>query len=157
MRAGWRGGERAEELFISCRSGSLGSPLLSQMSHSPSSGVSLRRVGRVILLPLAAFHVLNPHSCSPCVTSSHSPAFFNRLSLSIKPPPSSSSLPSSSPSPGSNQMSQSAAELNPNVSRTLSQTHESRAEMTCWSQLKGEVSSPLMCAITDVPSYLRAV
>lgn len=71
--------------------------------------------------PLPAFQVLNPHSCSPCVTSSHSLAFFNQLSLSIKPPPpppppSSSSCPSSfspsSSSPGSNQMSKSVGELN---------------------------------------------
>lgn len=36
--------------------------------------------------PLPSFHVLNPHSCSLCVTSSHSLPFFNQLSRSIKPP-----------------------------------------------------------------------
>lgn len=102
--------------------------------------------------PLSAFHVLNPHSCSLCVTSSHSLAFFNRLSLSIKPPP-----PSSPSSSGSNQMSKSVGELNPNVSGILSQRHENQAAMTCWSQLKGKVSSPLMCTITDAPSFLQAV
>lgn len=106
--------------------------------------------------PLPAFHVLNPHSCSLCVTSSHSPAFFDQLSLSIKPPPPPLLLLLLR-APAQNQMSKSVGELNPNVSRILSPTHESWAEMTCWSQLKGKESSPLMCAITDVPSYLQAV
>lgn len=70
----WRR-QRLEELFISCRSSSLYFPLLSQMSHSPSLGVSIQRVGRVTPFPLHAFHVLNPHSCSRCVTSSHSVLF----------------------------------------------------------------------------------
>lgn len=66
--------KRLEKLFISCRSSSLHFPLLSQMSHSPSLCVSIGWVGQVIVLPttpLPAFHVLNPHSCSLYVTSSH--------------------------------------------------------------------------------------
>lgn len=150
--------ERLEKLFISCHSSSLHFPLLSQMSHSPSLGVSIRWVGQVILLPttpLSAFHVLTPHSCSLCVTSSHCLFFSNQLSLSIKPPHPPPFFPSAGEA--QNQMSKSVGELNPNVSRVLYQIHESRAAMTCWSQLKGKVSSPLMCTITDVPSYLQAV
>ena len=165
----WRR-ERLEELFISCRCSSLHFPLLSQMSHSPSLGVSIRRVGRVIPLLPSPSHILSCFKSTLLFSMCHLQSFSGFFSTNS---PSQLSLLLLLLLPfvfffvvfffffsrprHKIKWAKSVGELNPNVSRILSQTHESRVEMTCWSQLKGRGSSPLMCTITDVPTYLQAV